>query len=333
LSLPRNGSFLSYQFCYFGKYQTNFTIKDSSGVRLDPNSFYFEVTDTVYSKSDTIVNPRGSGSNLFRDTVLNQLGGTVQGDRFGTVFKFNRLYLSPIPGPRPNSISFFISNDTSNIGNIIIPKIWEASFDSIAKKIVVGQEVASGMIPFTVDSANLGQMITLPINSGIIRNYSYSPGLYLIGFESALANPRGRSLLIGLDTLNEQLQPDKSSFVFFGHDTNWYSIDVLPLINLNFSTSGFISNLPFFGCLPVNLEEKIENQKELTAYPNPSTGIFRLENFETNQTYQVYDINGSLVKASITNGQLDLSNEPNGIYLLRFQLENGEVVSKKLMKH
>ena len=330
LSLPRNGSFPSYQFCYFGKYETKFIISDSLGIKLDSNSFHFEVTDSIYSKSDSIINSISSGPGLFRDTVLNQLGGTVQGDRFGTIFKFNQLYLLPVPGPRPISVSFYISKDTSNIGNIIIPKIWEASFDSAAKKIIVGQEVASGMIPYTIDSSNLGQMTTLQIRA--ILNYSYVPRLYVVGFESVLANPRGRSLLIGRDTLSEQLQPDKSSFVYFGQDTNWYSIDILPIINLNFSRSFFLANQPIFGCLPVNLEERIEDQEELIIYPNPSTGIFNIENFEVNQNYQVYNVNGKLVEASIVNGQLDLNNQPNGIYLLRVLLENGAVVSKKLMK-
>ena len=85
--------------------------------------------------------------------------------------------------------------------------------------------------------------------------------------------------------------------------------------------------------ITIGLNDEPQIQKELSIYPNPSTGTFNIENLETNQTYQVYDVNGRLVKASIVNNQLDLSNEPNGVYLLRVQLENGEVVSKKLMKN
>jgi hypothetical protein len=182
-----------------------------------------------------------------------------------------------------------------------------------------------------INSFRLGSLLTIPLDNGTAVFNGLNEGKYIVGFESTLPNPNGKSLILGRDTIGEKIQPPNSSFVYFGHDTNWYAVDDLPMINLNFGNRA--SSMSTGPCIPVGLNDEPQIQKELTIYPNPSTGIFNVENFETNQTYQVYDINGSLVKASITNGQLDLSNEPNGIYLLRFQLENGEVVSKKLMKH
>jgi hypothetical protein len=66
--------------------------------------------------------------------------------------------------------------------------------------------------------------------------------------------------------------------------------------------------------------------------PNPSNGKYTVENRASIQTIAVYNVNGQKVNVELTNNLLDLSEHPRGIYLLLARLENGEVVSKKLMK-
>ncbi len=328
LSLPR------YRLCNLGNYKADFFIYNNGGAPLDSSYFIFEITDSIYLKSSVSSTTIATGPGLFSDTVLNQTGGTTQGDRFGTLFAINNG-LGLTSGYIPSSSSFFVSNDTANLGAEIVPKIWKTSIDSVSKRIVVGQLLASSFVPTLIDSSHLGRIISPTFDFGPATINGLSAGKYIVGFESTLPNPNGKSLLIGRDTLGESIQPDRTSFVYFGHDTNWYSINHQPIIGLNFA------NLPYLwfgapgatGCSTVPVQEANNNQTFPTIYPNPSTGVFIIENFETNQMLHVYDINGRLLKTSIINGRLDLSEQPKGIYLLRVTLENGEVVSKKLMKY
>lgn len=161
----------------------------------------------------------------------------------------------------------------------------------------------------------------------------FNAGKYIVGFESTLLNPNGKSLLIGRDSVAERLQPLGTSFVYFGRDTNWYPINHLPFIGLNFELPAIGgSGLTKSGCNTLYLGSSALTV-QFKIYPNPSSGIFTIENFEANQKYQVYDINGRLIEASIINGQLDLSNELSGIYLLRVLNKVEGWLSKKLMKN
>ena len=322
-----------YSICYFGTHDIKFSIEDSSGNVLDSSIFYFEVLDSTYSKSAVTVSSESTGPGLFSDSTLNQFGGFVQGDRFGTLYELNGVYLAAVPLPMPLSLSFYISNDSSNIGAEIVPKIWRTSIDTFTNEVIIGHEIASANLPFTVDSANLGQLITLEVRQGTTRYNSYSPGYYIAGFESTLANPNGKSLKIGRDTVGEKLQSKPSSFVYFGHDTNWYSTSHLPLIGLNFDRGYFNTNQPIRGCLPVGIDNELRNKSQFKIHPNPSNGSFTLEHSASIQTFEVYNVNGQKVQVELFNSQLDLTDQHKGIYLLRVLLESGELVSKKLIKY
>lgn len=312
-----------------GNFRMDFLIKDSSNLLLDSASFFFEVADTIVSKSNYRSATSSTGPSFFQDSNLNQNGGFMVGDRFGTLME-NNGNASSVRGV-PTSVSFYITADTSNVGVEIVPKIWTATLDSTQTSLRVGNEVASSFIPIMIDSSRLGSLLTIPLDNGTAVFSGLNGGKYIVGFESTLPNPNGKSLILGRDTIGEMVQPPNSSFVYFGHDTNWYAVNDLPMINLNFGNRA--SFMPTRPCIPVGLNDEPQTQLELAIHPNPSSGIFNVETFEVNQNYQVYNVNGRLVEVSIINGQLDLSNKPNGIYLLRIQLANGEVHSKKLMKN
>ena len=75
---------------------------------------------------------------------------------------------------------------------------------------------------------------------------------------------------------------------------------------------------------------KAENH--LGVSPNPSTGIFRVEPSEKTN-YRIYDSFGKLVLEGQSNGssEIDITNQPNGIYLLMVETEKG-VSTTKLVK-
>ena len=63
----------------------------------------------------------------------------------------------------------------------------------------------------------------------------------------------GKSLLIGRDTLGERLQPEGTSFVYFGQDTNWYSVNHLPLIGFNLGRLPLGGTPPAIRCFTVDV--------------------------------------------------------------------------------
>jgi len=82
----------------------------------------------------------------------------------------------------------------------------------------------------------------------------------------------------------------------------------------------------------------LEQQGEITIYPNPSTGVFIIElNNEKAEVknIEVYNILGEQVcSQSSTNRSslsIDLSSDPSGIYLYRIITKNGDLISSGKM--
>ncbi len=72
----------------------------------------------------------------------------------------------------------------------------------------------------------------------------------------------------------------------------------------------------------------------ITISPNPSSGKNISVAGEGLNSIKIYSIHGQLIKtAAVKNDaiELNLENQPKGIYLIKAQFENGEVVSRKLM--
>lgn len=70
-------------------------------------------------------------------------------------------------------------------------------------------------------------------------------------------------------------------------------------------------------------QEDVLSDKKITVYPNPTTGVLRLEleGLETsdNTKIKIYDLQGAEVyfKEDFGNSlQIDLTNQVNGVYLL-----------------
>ncbi len=75
----------------------------------------------------------------------------------------------------------------------------------------------------------------------------------------------------------------------------------------------------------------------ITVYPNPTAGEFHVEGTNQGQTVQIYDFAGRLLKSNITDNNssimMNLSDQPNGIYLIRVIGQDGAIISqKKLVK-
>ncbi|MFK8038015.1 MAG: T9SS type A sorting domain-containing protein [Crocinitomicaceae bacterium] len=77
---------------------------------------------------------------------------------------------------------------------------------------------------------------------------------------------------------------------------------------------------------------KTENSK-LTVYPNPTTGIFKLENSMLFKSVKIYNINQQLVFESQQLNQLDISHLSSGLYILQVEDQNNQFSNQLLNKN
>ncbi len=94
---------------------------------------------------------------------------------------------------------------------------------------------------------------------------------------------------------------------------------------------------------PVSVEEKTivsaaATKNQFTVYPNPTTGLFRIKanTNEAVQSVMVYNSVGELVlnQHITTNEQeLDLQNQPVGIYFVRITTTNGYTTQRLVIQH
>ncbi len=77
------------------------------------------------------------------------------------------------------------------------------------------------------------------------------------------------------------------------------------------------------------------NTTQFTAYPNPTTGLFRIQSSETLSSVSVYNYEGQLIFMTnevLNTTELSLENLPNGIYLLKTMAESGQIATQKIVK-
>lgn len=117
-----------------------------------------------------------------------------------------------------------------------------------------------------------------------------------------------------------------------GDDDGYYSVDALNPSPFDFTFNiGIIYGIqPPAGELAV---QKISDNTDITVYPNPSHGVFTFAMPNNNNTtYQIsiYNVLGQEVNTSNINSgnnQINLSNQPKGVYIYRILTKTGEPVS------
>ena len=86
----------------------------------------------------------------------------------------------------------------------------------------------------------------------------------------------------------------------------------------------------------INDEEisEAEKQQELSVYPNPNNGVFKImvnDDELSSVVYQIFDDKGVMIKTDcyVENREIDISDNPAGAYLLR--IIKGEYVSSEVV--
>ncbi|MXN91613.1 T9SS type A sorting domain-containing protein [Flavobacterium sp. Sd200] len=73
----------------------------------------------------------------------------------------------------------------------------------------------------------------------------------------------------------------------------------------------------------------------LNIYPNPTTGLLKIQSKLTVNKTELYDVQGRLLQTNVVNGTdgvVDISSKPKGIYLLKVISDRG-TVTKKVIKN
>lgn len=148
--------------------------------------------------------------------------------------------------------------------------------------------------------------------------------------EYVIISPSGLSTMFSWQTdsshLGRNFSPKSYFFTFKSSD------DHCPVSAVSYATIEVIVTANSVG-----LDEKMNVQSGYVIFPNPSSKIFNISssNQEIIREIRVFNLNGQLLQLS--NPQKNktslLIDEPNGIYFLEIENENGEVHQEKVLKY
>jgi len=100
--------------------------------------------------------------------------------------------------------------------------------------------------------------------------------------------------------------------------TNWtvpYGIDAMASFSTNCSLG--INALTF---------------KDMSIFPNPTTGVVSFNFIEQVGTITIYNLLGTKVDCLINKNSINMVNLPNGVYILNIMTANGKTITKKVIK-
>lgn len=87
-------------------------------------------------------------------------------------------------------------------------------------------------------------------------------------------------------------------------------------------------------CMPLSVED-MTGSKNVTVYPNPTNGVLNIQSTEKINFMKLTEISGkSVINKKATNNKehLDLSNLPNGVYVLTVETNAGKTTKKIIKK-
>jgi hypothetical protein len=116
---------------------------------------------------------------------------------------------------------------------------------------------------------------------------------------------------------------------------NTSTIAVSPIISTTYTVSGINSNNGCTGTASItvqvshctNIQHQEAGSKPITVWPNPANGIYNISGLENGTVIEVYDYTGKLLFNTVPGSEnlgLDLSSQPDGIYILNCRNERGQ---------
>lgn len=179
-----------------------------------------------------------------------------------------------------------------------------------------------------VGNANFSD--TVVNNTAIAVSPNGTPYVVACIWDSSNAN-HGRNSVYTLNASTGNWEKIGGDFVSSGVCT-FNDIAVDPVNNylvLAYSESGAVLKRLSLNSLSVN---DVKNSDTFSVYPNPTHGILTIKSDKKIKAVEVTSISGQAVNSKITNQNIDISDAPTGVYLLKATFDNGKNSVKKIIK-
>ncbi len=277
----------------------NIDIADDANPEDNVDTTYFNVTDTTFA--------RDLGNPVSSTGPSRWIDGGVDTDMIGTDY----LYLHEA---EIHSMTAFIGADTDP-GTGFVAHLME--FDEDTEEWV--DIVTSPLV--TIEEGDIGDWmefefpVSVPIIPDPETGYNVKAALEFY------YNDEDNELTVGYDPSVPVSSWGTTWYMNEGSNAGeWYSIS-------NWSRGGLALRLNY------NLDPEAVNALDtdnLSIYPNPSNGIVRIDNVEGNDV-EVFNLVGQRiysVENAEQNVSLNLSNQPEGTYLVRISGTDGTKTQK-----
>ncbi len=77
----------------------------------------------------------------------------------------------------------------------------------------------------------------------------------------------------------------------------------------------------------------MDNKKdEIVIYPNPTSKFITIKSKDDIKNISIISLDGKVVQKTQNSGMIDVSELPNGIYVVQGELKSGKIISKKISK-
>ena len=207
------------------------------------------------------------------------------------------------------SISFHIS-DQSVAGGDVTAQLFESD----------GQIFLGESDSYTLQQSDIGNWVTLPL---LVPYPVFAGTAYMAG----VLGTQHPTDTVGLSSSSNEnasswIQDNGCDIGSSGFGA-WYTTSSARLIRMNFGTVSAVNDILL--------------NSGFIVYPNPSNGIFTIDN-QNNETYSVSvtDIIGKVVYNSIitnlTNKSIDLSKVESGVYSIEFENDGNSFVQKIIIE-
>lgn len=303
----------------------------------------FTTTDSVYARDDgdfDIAN--GIGPTAI---FTNRSNGGNDGDACGTTY----IVESRSQGNKviPTSISFYVTNDTGNIGITISPSVWVFYEDTLNVRDAwlpedFNNTSGKGLVIFgdlyTVQASDTNTFLTLPLDTAGFGGLD--SGAYVVGWEVLSGSNASNEIFFEVvdDISTSLVQPNASSLIFHSNSSPKLVIATSnttkfqPVIRLN------IAGLP----IQTSVDDLNNSKSEVfDVVPNPNNGQFKINiAVEKSAIYNltVRNMLGQTVYTDVltVNGahteRIDLSSIGKGIYFLTLENATERLEQKIILK-
>lgn len=205
-------------------------------------------------------------------------------------------------------------------------------FDTLSSVWVRLETPTTGDTTYAVVVDFAGGLPGVVIATGRVELIDAATNEYVLVFQGGVALPAGQYLIGCYEGFGVGIGLSQSQNVFTP-GTNYFFTGSGGWSGSNIATARFIR--PNFGNpLPVGIEDQVTN-RDFAVYPNPTTGMVnvRMNDFTSEGQLTITDMTGRVVLSRQLDGtenllNLDLSVQESGVYFLRIQTGNDQIVKK-----